>query len=638
MAGQFAEREGDALERRVVTMAGALAHRGPDRGDVWLHGTKPVAFGHRRLAIIDLSADGAQPMHRGPLTITYNGELYNYRELQSELIAAGVCFRSKSDTEVLLAAIEVWGIERALERAVGMFAFALWDDRDDTLWLARDRFGEKPLYVWRQGGGLAFASELKALESLPGFGSAVDRAALDSFLRTGCLPGGTSIYRDVAQVPPGSAMGFRRGDFSGAPRTLQYWSIEAAIAQARATPFTGSPEEAADELERVLLAAVGRQAVADVPLGCFLSGGIDSSTVTALLQRVSDRPVRTFTIGSDSESDETDEAAAVAAHLGTDHTSLKVSGRDALEIVPRLATMYDEPFGDSSQIPTFLVSQLARRDVTVALSGDGGDEVFGGYRRHVSAARRWQQITNVPLPMRQIVSGAVRRVRPGVFDALERPLRSTGRWKLKGGLGNHVHKGARAFGAESSAALIEALTTQWSPAIQLVEGSAPSRFTRADDPLLSVAENMMRLDTANYLVDDILTKVDRAAMANSLETRVPFLDPSVFAFAWSLPQHLKIGPRNGKLVVRDVLAKYVPRPLFERPKSGFAVPLGSWLRGPLEGWANAMLQPARLREAGLVSEPITCAWDDHVAGRRNVEHALWNVLMFLAWLEVHPCS
>ncbi len=625
----------EVLKSRATTMSLALLHRGPDSGDAWVHEASPVAFGHRRLAIIDLSADGAQPMHRGPLTISFNGEIYNFVALRAELEADGTRFRSRTDTEVLLACVEKWGLEHALTRLVGMFAFALWDDRDKSLWLARDRFGEKPLYYWRGQGGVAFASELKALRTLPEFHPDLDPHSVDAFLRRSCVPGPGSIYQGVAQVPPGTAIGFRV-DGSVAPLgAINYWSVDRAIDEARARPFAGSFGDATTELERLLTASVRGQAISDVPLGAFLSGGIDSSTITALLQTVSSQPVRTFTIGSHSSSNEANEASAVARHLGTDHTVLMISAQDALDVVPKLAQMFDEPFGDSSQIPTFLVAQMARRHVTVALSGDAGDEVFGGYNRHVMAATTWPKLTRVPAPARQLVGRAALGVRPGWWDAIERPLQRTGRWKLKGGLGNRVQKAARLLGANSASSLYEGLTTHWSGDVQLLRDVAPSRFTAPDNSTLTMAENMMRLDTQQYLVDDILTKVDRAAMASSLETRVPFLDPEVFSFAWTLPLGYRIGPGGGKLVVRELLAKHVPRELFERPKTGFGVPLGEWLRGPLRPWAEELLTPATLDSAGLVAKPILAAWEDHRSGRRNNEHALWNVLMFLAWRQHH---
>lgn len=625
----------EVLKSRVTTMSMALLHRGPDSGDAWVHESSPVAFGHRRLAIIDLSADGAQPMHRGPLTISFNGEIYNFEALRAELEADGTRFRSRSDTEVLLACVEKWGLEHALTRLVGMFAFALWDDRDKSLWLGRDRFGEKPLYYWRSQGGVAFASELKALRTLPEFTPDLDLHSVDAFLRRNCVPGPGTIYQGVAQVPPGTAVGFRVEHTVASLRAITYWSVDRTIDEARAQPFTGSFAEATSELERLLTASVRGQAISDVPLGAFLSGGIDSSTITALLQSVSSQPVRTFTIGSHSSSNEADEAAAVARHLGTDHTVLMISAQDALDVVPLLPQMFDEPFGDSSQIPTFLVAQMARRHVTVALSGDAGDEVFGGYNRHVMAATTWPKLTRVPAPVRQLLGRAALGVRPGWWDAIERPLQRTGRWKLKGGLGNRVHKSARLLGANSASSLYEGLTTHWSADVQLLRDVAPSRVTAPDITTLTMAENMMRLDTQRYLVDDILTKVDRAAMASSLETRVPFLDPAVFTFAWTLPLGYRIGAGGGKLVVRELLAKHVPRELFERPKTGFGVPLGEWLRGPLRPWAEELLTPSSLDTSGLMAKPILGAWQDHRSGRRNNEHALWNALMFLAWRQQH---
>ena len=622
----------DRLGAIAGSMATALTHRGPDSGASWVHDTLGIAFGHRRLAIIDLSPDGAQPMHRRALTITFNGEIYNYLELRAQLEAEGARFVTHSDTEVLLASIECWGVKLALERVVGMFAFGLWNQADSTLTLGRDRFGEKPLYVCQMNGRLAFASELSALRTLPWFKPTISRAALDGFLRRGCVSGPGTIFDEVRQIEPGTATTYRVETSITNGATIRYWSLDTEIEAARARPFSGSRSEAADELERLLTIAVRRQAIADVPLGCFLSGGIDSSTISALLQTVSSSPIKTFTIGSDGSSSEADEASAVARHLGTDHTSLIVRGKDALEVVPMLGSMYDEPFADSSQIPTFLVARLARKHVTVALSGDAGDEVFGGYNRHIAAATTWPKLSRIPVPIRSAAGRAAIAIRPNWWDALEAPLAKTGRWKLKGGLGNRVHKSARVLGAPSTHALHEALTTQWPHDLELVEGTQPTRFLKDDGPGgLTPAESMMRLDTHHYLVDDILTKVDRAAMATSLETRVPFLDPAVFRFAWTLPQSYRIGGSVGKLVVRDVLERHVPRPLFERPKSGFAIPLGDWLRGALRPWAEELLTTQRLAASGLGVDPIRKAWNDHFTERRNVEHGLWHVLMYLAW-------
>lgn len=630
----FATR--DQLGSLAEAMTQRLVHRGPDSGAAWTHDRVSVAFGHRRLAIIDLSDDGAQPMHRGALTITYNGEIYNYLELRTLLEAEGVQFASHSDTEVLLAAIERWGIDGALQRAVGMFAFGLWDDRNATLTLARDRFGEKPLYFAHCTGRLAFASELKAFRELPDFRPALNREAIDAFLRRGYVPGSSSVFDGVRQVVPGTAMQFRIGQIIESTDTITYWDVDREIDAARTSPFSGSAAEAADELERLLTGVVRAQTVADVPLGSFLSGGIDSSTITALLQKVSVKPVQTFTIGSNSSSSEANEAAAVARHLGTEHTELIAGSKEALDVVPMLPTMYDEPFADSSQIPTFLVARLARQHVTVALSGDGGDEVFGGYNRHIAAGSSWPRLERFPVSVRRAVGRSVLGVRPARWDALERPLGRMGLSTVKGGLGNRIHKSAGVLGARTTAELHETLTTHWPASLSLVDGVQPSRFIETSSstgwsPRLGSAERMMRLDTKSYLVDDILTKVDRAAMATSLETRVPFLDPSVFRFAWSLPIGMRVGANCGKLVVRDVLARHVPRPLWDRPKTGFAIPLGDWLRGPLRPWAEAHLTTSRLLASGLAAEPIRETWQAHCAGRRNSEHALWNVMMLLAW-------
>jgi asparagine synthase (glutamine-hydrolysing) len=595
--------DAQAATARVAAMAAAVGHRGPDDAGAWVDPAAGVALGHRRLAIIDLSAAGHQPMvsASGRSVIVLNGEIYNYAELREELRAP---WRGASDTEVLLEAIEAWGLERALERARGMFALALWDRERRELALARDRLGEKPLYYGRAGAAFLFASELKALRAHPGFAARVDRSAVAQFFRYGYVAGANAIYEGVRKLPPGT---FLRAVADGEP--TPYWSFRAV---AEATPLAVSGREAADLLEAELRGAVRAQMVADVPLGAFLSGGVDSSTVVALMQAQSSRPVRTFTIGfREAAFDEAPHARAVAAHLGTDHTEVHVTPREARDVIPRLPAIYDEPFADSSQIPTVLVAGIARRAVTVSLSGDGGDELFAGYPRYRLASRLWRLLAPVPRPARRAAARALallpdahprlRAVRELIVqpdaDHLYAQLMST--WRRPG----------------------EVVAAAEAPAVLPL---APAAFARTDP-----TERGQFADTLQYLPDDILVKVDRAAMAVSLETRVPLLDPGVVALAWRLPRAVKAGKR----VLQDVLARHVPRRLFERPKMGFGVPIGDWIRGPLRPWAEALLDEERLRREGYVEPaPIRRLWAAHLAGA-NAAYPLWIALMWQAWLE-----
>jgi asparagine synthase (glutamine-hydrolysing) len=615
------------LEAQVLRMAAAIAHRGPDDAGAWVDERCGVALGHRRLSILDLSPLGHQPMTSasGRFAVSYNGEIYNYRELRTELAQRGAHFRGQSDTEVLLAAVEQWGFVPALERFNGMFAIALWDREERQLLLARDRFGEKPLYYGVAGKTLLFASELKAMRVHPSFRGEIDRGSLAQFLRFTNVPAPRTIFTNVWKLPAGCWTSFRAETKDLLPPSA-YWSMVDVALEGERNRFTGSEEEAVQELDRLLRSSVRARMVADVPLGAFLSGGIDSSTVVALMQAQSERPVRTFTIGfNEAAYNEAIAAKAVAAHLGTDHTELYVTSEEAQAVIPRLPTLYDEPFADPSQVPTFLLAELARRDVTVALTGDGGDELFGGYSRYAWAESLWRWMSPVSSRGRRLLADALSRAPASRMD---RYLGYQGR------LGGKVQKLARILRASDPDALFLQYLSAWSdpgPIVGVVEPGHPL-LNEQRPPLSDFVERMMCTDAALYLPDDILVKVDRATMGVSLEGRVPMLDPAVAEFACSLPRPLKLRGRKGKWALRKVLARYVPTKLFERPKMGFGVPVGAWLRGPLRPWVEAELDEARLKRAGFLDgAAIRRMWRQHLDGDGNLDAELWAVLMFQAW-------
>jgi asparagine synthase (glutamine-hydrolysing) len=634
----------EALLHAAHRMTEVLGHRGPDGSGYWVDREAGIALGHRRLAILDLSPSGHQPMHSacGRYVIVFNGEIYNFQELHSELERGGYApnWRGHSDTETLLAGFSAWGIEATLRKSVGMFAFAVWDTRDHALTLARDRVGEKPLYYGWLKGSLIFGSELKALRACPGFEAEIDRNALSAFMRYSYVPAPQSIYRGIQKLLPGTFLtvrGQRHTSTQGTP----YWSFSDAARAGMQSPFAGSIEEGLQALETRLAEAVRIQQIADVPVGAFLSGGIDSSAIVALMQAQSIRPVRTFTIGfRDPIYNEAVNAKAVAQHLGTDHTELYVTPADALSVIPQLPVLYDEPFADPSQIPTFLVCQLARRRVTVALSGDAGDELFGGYNRYVWASK----LLRYPALARRLCAGALAALSPHRWDQLYAAAQKLlpARLQMRTA-GDKAHKLSFVLGAESDAAVYERLVSAWPnpDAVvlngQCADGVAAAWEAMADYP--SIESRMMALDARTYLPDDILCKVDRAAMAVSLETRAPFLDHRVVEFAWSLPLRLKIVERKGKWVLRQLLGKYLPAELVERPKMGFGVPLYRWLRGPLREWAEDLLDESRLQKEGYFNPvPIRRAWVEHLSGRRNWQYRLWNVLMFQSWLAEQRAS
>jgi asparagine synthase (glutamine-hydrolysing) len=617
-------------------MADMLVHRGPDAGDVWLDPEAGLALGHRRLSIIDLSPAGAQPMVSscGRFVISYNGEVYNAGELRPELEAAGRRFRGHSDTEAIVEGAAVWGVEATVERLIGMFAMALWDRQERALYLVRDRLGIKPLYWAEFDGRLLFGSELKALRANPGWAPELDRDAALSYLRFGYVPAPDTIYRRVYKLPAGTILQCSAG---GQPVITPYWSLQDIARRGQSERFSGDEGDAADALDALLRDAIRRRMVADVPLGAFLSGGIDSSTVVALMQAQSSRPVRTFSIGfHEQEYNEGENAAAVARHLGTEHTELYAEPRHALDVIPQLAEMYDEPFADSSQMPTYLVSKMTRAHVTVALSGDGGDELFAGYTRYFRGQGLWQAIDATPRPLRALAAHGIWALSPSAWSAVAEAIPEQRR---PAQCGDKMHKLAGVLAGEPEAsAFYRQIVSQWADPACVVRGGrerpGPLEDARIRSLVPDFVERMQYLDTLTYLPDDILTKVDRASMAVSLEARVPLLDHRVVAFSWSLPPAMKAGGGVGKRLLRRVLDRYVPRGLVDRPKKGFAVPLDRWLRCDLRDWAENLLDARRMEREGILnSEAIQRRWTEHLAGKRNWQASLWTVLMFQAWKQ-----
>ena len=649
LAGLLGASAGDA--GLLGRMAATIAHRGPDDEGVWIDADAGVGFAHRRLSIVDLSEHGHQPMHSsdGRYVISYNGEIYNHAELRAELEEENAApesgWRGHSDTETLLQAIVVWGLDAALAKSAGMFAFALYDRRERLLHLVRDRFGEKPLYYGWVGRDFAFASELKALRAHPGFRQEIDRRALQLFASRTHVPAPWSIYRRIFKLPPAAILTVSAaapptpreepptaGSGDASLRLRQYWSYRDVVMEGLSDPIDNEAD-ALDQLESILGAAIRGQSLADVPVGAFLSGGIDSSTVVALYQKYSSTPVRTFSIGfHEAAFNEAAHAKAVAAHLGTIHHEQYVTAAEARDVIPLLPTIYDEPFADSSQIPTFLVSRFAKEQVTVALTGDGGDEMFGGYNRHVQAPRLWNGMQGVPVAIRAAAGKGLSRVPSsfwtGAAGLVGRPIAP---WA-----GSKIQKAFRvASSARSFDDVYESFLDEWSHEGSPVSGAAVPRAQDSglDRKVPDEVRTMYR-DAVGYLPDDILHKVDRASMAVSLETRVPFLDHRVAAAAARIPLGLKIRGGKGKHILRELLYREAPRSLFERPKAGFAVPVGEWLRGPLRPWAEELLDPRRLAAEGWFEAGILQRrWRDHLSGQRESTAALWAVLMFQAWLE-----
>lgn len=639
-----------SIRDNVARMTTALAHRGPDDSAIWTDADARISLGQRRLAIQDLSAAGAQPMHSdcGRFSVTYNGELYNHFEIRAELEAAGAApnWRGHSDTETMLYAIRHWGIKEALQRLNGMFAFALWDAHDRVLTLCRDRFGEKPLFYAWIGGDFVFASELKAFTALPSWNSSIDRRALTAFMRYSYVPAPWTIWQGVRKLVAGSMLSVSESVAPGElPQPQAYWSMREQVAAGQHQRLS-DPAVAVNELERLLSQAVVRQSISDVPLGAFLSGGVDSSTIVALMQKHSSRPVKTFSIGfAEADFNEAAHARGVARHLGTDHTELIVSSSDARDVIPKLAQIYDEPFGDSSQIPTRLVAALARRSVTVALSGDAGDELFGGYNRHVWGARLQARFGRLPGPAKAMLAAAIRLMVPEPANTIGRLAGRMlpQRYRLLRA-GDQMAKIGRIVGSRSFDDMYRLLSSiDDEPSRAVIGGSEPeSWFTEqfADiDPSLDSLDRMTLSDALSYLTDDILQKVDRAAMSVSLETRVPFLDRDVVEFSCRLPPHLKVRNGEGKWLVRQVLGRHVPGHLVDRPKTGFGIPLDDWLRGPLKPWAADLLASDRLKRQGWFDTArVGGIWAEHQGGGHNHGSWLWNVLTVQAWSDQWSAS
>ncbi|MFZ4596402.1 MAG: asparagine synthase (glutamine-hydrolyzing), partial [Verrucomicrobiaceae bacterium] len=636
LAGFFgpATRNDADLSAIAQRMNDTIYLRGPDSHGVWSDQAHGLALGHRRLSILDLSPEGHQPMvsSNGRFIIVFNGEVYNFRDLRAELEAAGHAFRGHSDTEIMLAAFCQWGVQAATKRFNGMFAFAVWDRDEKLLHLGRDRLGEKPLYYgWMPDGTLLFGSELKALKAHPSFQGDINRDAIAGLLKLNYIADPHSIYQGIYKLPPATLLTWDGS--SARPKPEHYWDLKVVAEASIQDPYRGSEQEAISELEALLKDAVGIRMVSDVPLGAFLSGGIDSSTIVALMQAQSSKPVRTFTIGFHEKNfNEAGFAKKVAQHLGTDHTELYISPRETLDVIPKLPTMYDEPFSDYSQIPTFLVCQMARQHVTVALSGDAGDELFSGYERYFVGRSLWNKISALPGWGRKATAGGLTLMSARTLNTLIEPFKKLLPAKYHHvSVGDKLHKLAEVLRVSEPVDMYQNLVSHWKhPEQVVINGREPitaltdnSNWPRVPD----FTHRMMHLDMETYLPGDILTKVDRASMGVSLEGRIPLLDPRVIEFAWRIPLSMKVKGGQGKWLLRQVLYKHVPQKLIDRPKMGFSVPIGEWLRGELRDWAEALLDESRLKREGYFHPaPIREKWHEHLEGSRNWQYYLWDVL------------
>jgi len=627
----------------VKKMIDQIGHRGPDDSGVWVDETSQVAFGHKRLSILDLSKAGHQPMNSKccRYTLAFNGEIYNHIDIRDKLQASSnslLDWEGHSDTETLLAAIVKWGVEKTLNECVGMFAIALWDKDDGNLTLARDRLGEKPLYYGWQGNTFMFASELKALKAHPDFIGEIDRNSLTLFLRYNYIPAPYSIYKGISKLSPGSFLQFSINNKESIS-LIPYWSLGQVAINGQRNPLNCSDNEAVSLLENSIGSAVEGQLLSDVPLGAFLSGGVDSSLIVSLMKARSSGPVKTFTIGFDeSEYNEARYAKVVAKHLGTEHTELYISSQDALNVIPQLPSTYDEPFADSSQIPTFLVAKMASSNVKVALSGDGGDELFGGYNRYIWSRSILNKTSWLPKSALQGIGFSLGKISAPTWDKINNTFSGLlpSQYRVSQ-MGDKIHKVARQLTVNSDFDLYRGLVSQWQNPADVVIGGHELDLQITSEGSEKMFEDiehrMMFMDASTYLSDDILCKVDRAAMASSLETRVPLLNHNVIELAWQLPLHMKIRDGQGKWILRKLLYKYVPQKLIDRPKQGFALPIDVWLRGPLREWAEDLLEESRLINEGFFHpEPIRMAWEEHLKGN-NMHNQLWGILMFQAWLE-----
>lgn len=622
----------------LENMGDAIRHRGPDDQGIWQDKSLSAGLVHRRLSVLDLSPNGHQPMQSPSrrYVIAYNGEIYNHKLLRSELSLHGIAFRGHSDTEVLLAAFDVWGFKQTLKRCNGMFALALWDADTKKFYLARDRLGEKPLYFSRMGETILFSSELKALHAWPGFTGRVDPNALNLFLRLGYVPGELSIFQDTKKVPPGAYVIL---DGASVSEPIRYWDTQETINQSSSNIFVGDEKDALNELDLLLRDAVKIRMEADVPLGVFLSGGVDSTLVASLMQTQSDLQVNSFTIGfHESNLNEAEKAKAVAGHLGTNHSELYLNPSDLLDVVPMLADLYDEPFADESQIPTYLISRMARKHVTVALSGDGGDEIFGGYNRYIYGRSLWRKISLLPHSIRTPLAKLSERG----GSSINRYLLSVVNAILKINLTTEqFEKAMQVIGARDDSDVYCRLISKWlesplskdvSSKLSLSKGECGNFLTGCG--LTDISEMMMAVDLVSYLPDDILVKLDRASMGASLEGRIPLLDYRVVEFGWRLPLEMKIRGGDGKWLLRQLLYRYVPQELVDRPKMGFSVPLADWLRGPLKDWAQDLLSERKLKCHGLLDVlNVRRTWQEHLSAKWDHSHKLWNILMFQAWYE-----
>jgi len=635
------EQLGQYCERMTHT----LTHRGPDDFGIWCDELTGVAFGQRRLSIIDLSSHGHQPMisHDGRLVIVLNGEIYNHIELRDKLAALGYQFRGGSDTEVAVCAIQQWGMESALTRFVGMFAIAVWDRETRKLFLARDRVGEKPLYYGKVNNSLLFASELKAITAHPDWRADINHDSIAQMFKYSYIPAPHSIYNNIYKLMPGTWIETTTQQDFRSIKPVPYWSFEnIVLSSADSRRHHRDPQEVVNELEGLLSETIADKMIADVPLGAFLSGGIDSSMVVALMQSRSSRPVKTFSIGfHESEFNEAVYAKQVAAHLGTDHTEMYMTPEDCLSVIPKIPDMYDEPFSDSSQIPTYLVSRLARQEVTVALSGDGGDELFGGYSRYLIGLDTWNKINRIPPLVRSVGGKLISHVPPALIDTMVKPIRPLLPKAFQyNQFGQKLHKLASVWNSTTPDSIYNTFILLWPNPEEIVLGAHRldmlDKYRPTLNKLHNYTERMMFTDTVTYLPDDILVKVDRASMAVSLEVRVPFLDHRIIEYIWNQSPDVKIVGNEGKWILRQILNKYVPKSLIDRPKMGFGVPIDHWLRGPLREWASDLLSADRLKREGLLDPgPIQAKWNAHLSGETSWHYHLWPVLMFQAWLEKH---